>query len=188
MWPQKWNASASVGATSEPTVRTPAATISASPARARKPRRELPAARRSTASAVRSATPPGHPPLRRGQDRLELAGRVERALGQDRPVGAERDRVRAARHVGGGPRAGLPRLVERAQDDARMKREALDRGLERAAHPAALRGEDGERGATATGRFVEPVRERARAVELRSLARDLERPLGPQDEPQLPAL
>src|SRR3954451_8314572 len=161
MWPQKWNAAASVGATSAPTVRTPAATISASPARARKPRRELPAARRSTASPVRSGTGARHPALRSGEDRLELATRVERALGQDRPVGAERDGVRATRHVGGAPRAGLARLVERTQDDVRMEREALDRGRERAAHPAALGGEDRERGATRTGRFIEPFRQRA---------------------------
>src|SRR5580765_5383454 len=99
MWPQKWKASVSVGATSAPTVRTPAAIISASPARARNPRRELAAASRSVISPVRSGTGARHPALGRGEHRLELLRAVERALGEHRPVGPERDRIGAARHV-----------------------------------------------------------------------------------------
>ena len=64
----------------------------------------------------------------------------------------------------------------------------FDRRGQRAAHPAALRREHGEGGAARTGRFVEPVRERARRVELRPLAGDLQRALRAQREPQLAEL
>ena len=98
MWPQKWYASASPGATSEPAVRAPA-TPSRAPTRdprARKPRRGRRLDQRAAAPA-------------RGEHRLELARRVERALGQHRAVGVERDRERAAGHVGGRPGVGVAR-------------------------------------------------------------------------------
>src|SRR5215218_3245862 len=106
MWPQKWYASASPGATSEPTVFAPATPITATPTRARKPRRELASA---TESAIRppwlTEPPPecprpaagpaaagvrarsradrSAPPLRRREHGLELGTGVEGALGQD---------------------------------------------------------------------------------------------------------
>src|SRR3954469_11670042 len=95
MWPQKWKASASPGFTSAPTAPAPAASVSSRETRARKPRREVDAASSST-SAVGSGMCLGDPALRRGEDALQLAPGVERALGVNRAVPVERDREGAA--------------------------------------------------------------------------------------------
>src|SRR5215210_7441076 len=105
MWPQKWYASASPGATREPTVRAPVTAISVPLTLARKPRRD---------SFTRAAAP------------------------------RWRGRTRAAGDVGGGPGVGVADLVERPQAHQRVAAERLDGGLERAAHPTALRREDGK--------------------------------------------
>ena len=146
MWPQKWYASASPGATSEPTRlrardahhRRADAGQEAAP-RARR-RDGVGDPRRLRSRAHRAAAALGG-----RQHRLELGAGVERALGEHGAVGVERDRERAAGHVGGGPRVGVARPRRTcAGRRSGARRSACDRGRERAAQPAALGGEDGE--------------------------------------------
>ena len=85
MWPQKWYASASPGATTALTIDPPAcaeqhrADLDEQPA-ARRAQRELLGRRRRSAMGVRLDAPLG-----RAEDRLELGERVERPLRQDGP-------------------------------------------------------------------------------------------------------
>src|SRR5918997_1020285 len=130
MCPQKWYASASPGLISEPAVCAPASAITPAPTRERKPRRDVLAA---SVSESRSGTERTPPPLRGGQDGLQLRARVERALGQHGAVVADRHRERAARHVGQRPRVGVFLLVEAAQRHPGVALEVGHGGLERAA-------------------------------------------------------
>src|SRR5918911_5570453 len=97
MWPQKWNACASSTSVAA-TAPTPAATISAFPARARNPLREVV---RASSSLIRVSSSGGlpRPPLGGGEDALQLAVAVERPLRADDPGRVERHRVRAARDL-----------------------------------------------------------------------------------------
>src|SRR5918999_1014730 len=148
MWPQKWYASASPGATIPATVPAPVSPMTAPDTRERKPRRDVPAASRSES---RDRAAPGRfgggrrsgterPPAAFGgrEDRLELRAGVERALGEDGPVGVERDGERAARRVGSRPRVRVADLLECPHRDPRVAREGRDGGRERPADPAAL--------------------------------------------------
>src|SRR3954451_7324623 len=107
MWPQKWYASASPGLISEPAVRAPATVMRPPATRERKPRRD-------------SGTQRPPAPLGRRQHGLELRARVERPLGEHRPVAAQRDRERAAGDVGQRPGAGVLDLVEAPHGDPRV--------------------------------------------------------------------
>src|SRR5919202_6519144 len=91
-WPQKWNASASPGATRLVTVPAPARPITVPDTRARKPRREVPAASRSL---TRSGIHHSAASFGGAEHRLELRGGVEGALGEHRAVGVERHGERA---------------------------------------------------------------------------------------------
>src|SRR5688500_8253527 len=98
MWPQKWYASASPGATTALTTEPPVAPSSAVPTRASRPRRDVPSASSSVAEG-RSASGTGRlrdAALGRGEHGLELRDRVERPLREDAPAGVEGERVRAA--------------------------------------------------------------------------------------------
>src|SRR3954451_24018004 len=94
MRPQKWKASASPGLVSAPTAPAPAVSASSLETRARKPRRDVEAASSSVSDAS-SGTGVREPPFRRGQDALQLAVGVERALRAHRAAAVERDRERA---------------------------------------------------------------------------------------------
>src|SRR5438067_7148525 len=102
----------------------------ASPARASSPRREVPSTtarpRRAPASGTRDLALAA---LRGGHHALQLAQRVERALGEHRPVEAERHGIRTARHVERAPGRGVAVLVETAQGKQWIAREVLDGGL-----------------------------------------------------------
>src|SRR6185312_10915951 len=104
MCPQKWNASASPGLISEAAVGAPAAASTAPPTRARKPRREVSAASRSDSRSATDGLPAA---LGGREDRLELCGGVERALGEDRPLAVDHDGVGAAGDVGRRPDLGV---------------------------------------------------------------------------------
>src|SRR5688572_6417344 len=110
MWPQKWYASASPGATREPTVFVPAIAIRPALTRPRKPRREVPAGAPVPASRLRSGR--NAPPRCRREDRLELGRGVEGPLGEHGAVRVERYRERAAGDIGRRPGVRVARLVE----------------------------------------------------------------------------
>src|SRR5262245_44832405 len=99
MWPQKWYASASPGATRPPTAPAPVTPSTAPDTRERKPRREVPAATRS----LKLGTDHAPALLGGGQHGLELRAGVEGPLGEHRAVGVECDGERAAGHVGDRP-------------------------------------------------------------------------------------
>src|SRR5919107_2227587 len=102
--------------TSEPAVLAPATAITPPPTRARNPRRDvLPA----TLSLSFSGTDRAPAPLGGGEHALELAAGVEGPLREHDAVGADRDRERAARHVGQRPDVGVLDLVEAPQPHAR---------------------------------------------------------------------
>src|SRR4051794_18149582 len=115
MCPQKWKASASPGLISEAAVGAPAAPSTAAPTRARKPRRDVPAARRSES---RSSATDGLPAaLGGGEHGLELRRRVEGPLREHGALAVDDDSVWAPGHVRGRPCRGVLLLVERAQED-----------------------------------------------------------------------
>src|SRR4051812_1084281 len=173
MCPQKWYASASPGLMRLPAVSAPASAITPTPTRERKPRRDVEPARPSAARPIRSGMRRPAPPLGGREHALELGARVERALGEDGPVGADGARERAAGNVGERPHVGVLDLVEPPQLDERMPPERVDRGRERMADVAAVGREHGERDlGLVTG---EALGERGPAADLGTLAGDLER-------------
>src|SRR5215211_7320294 len=107
VWPQKWCASASPGCTALATTPPIDPATSPAPTRARKPRRDVSPASESSASPIRSrpaiswarSVEPrlqiGPPPVRRGQDALELREVVEGPLRQHDAAVLNRQRERA---------------------------------------------------------------------------------------------
>src|SRR5829696_2256633 len=155
MWPQKWKASASPGRTARATSPPAVSAVIAPPIRARKPRREVPAASPSSALPTESPAGSGNerlrdPPfapavLRGGEDALELREVVERALREHGAVEIERDRERAPGNAELAPRRRVGVLLERPHGEFGIACEHGDGRLERRADPASLGDEHGQR-------------------------------------------
>src|SRR3954454_10645964 len=123
MCPQKWKASASPGLVSAPTAPAPAVSASSLETRARNPRREVEAASSSVSDAS-SGMGVREPPFRGGQDALQLAVGVERALRAHGAAGVEGDRERASRNPELPPQLSVAHLIEDLDCDERV---ALER-------------------------------------------------------------
>src|SRR3954463_9817188 len=118
MWPQKWYASACCARIAPSTKPPPVRPSSSRPVRARKPRREV-----APATASLSTD------RRRGEQRLQLVERVERALREHLAVGREHDRVRATGDGERFPRFRVVMFVEELQLDLGIVGEQAQRGL-----------------------------------------------------------
>src|SRR4051812_1573991 len=144
MWPQKWNASAVPGLTSAEIAPPPARTARNREVRARKPRRDVDAARLSPIGRTSGKYGLRDRSLRCGDDSLELAVAVERAFGANLSFAVDRDRVRAPGNTQAPPEIRVANLVENSNAQMRARAEGVDDGHQRLTEPARLRREDGE--------------------------------------------